>query len=621
MYSLASSLKISKIARMEDQLCVSVGSQPTDHLENALFSKVLVIYTGGTIGMLCDGDKGLVPVKNKLKETLLHNPLTHDVEFAKLYLSEHYKDHYFVLPWIEGKSRILYEIYEYEELLDSSNMSFDNWRQIAMDIYRNYNSYDGFVVLHGTDTMAYTASALSFMLENLGKTVIVTGSQIPIFQVISDGRDNFISSLILAGHYNIPEVAVFFNHKLFRGNRVTKTSADNFSAFDSHNMIPLATVGVAIEVNESIILRPDAIAKFQVNTTLNPNVAILRLFPNISLDVIRTFFSHPIEGVVIQSYGAGNMPTKRQGFFALLAEASARGVIIVNCTQCLRGSVHCLYETSKLFVEAGVLSGHDMTAEAALTKMSYVLGKADWSLQMKKQAMMRSIRGELTQTPDPERAYNILLESISQFLNLSHPTEVQNLQSAVSHVLLSSAVLHNDLNRIVKLCDSGINIHVVNSDKRSLLHIAAGTSNFDIIKFLLLKGLSIHSKDSYGQTALTEAIRHERQEVVEILVENGANLDLNTLGDFLTRCAANGHLKRLQLFEIAGADLNTPNKSGRTALHEACLHKKTKVIKYLLTKGVNKMCPDLLGITPEDIAIKLQDDEILRLMAVGNSNR
>uniref|UniRef100_A0A069DR07 Putative 60 kDa lysophospholipase n=1 Tax=Panstrongylus megistus TaxID=65343 RepID=A0A069DR07_9HEMI len=262
-----------------------------------------------------------------------------------------------------------------------------------------------------------------------------------------------------------------------------------------------------------------------------------------------------------------------------------------------------------------------MTAEAALTKMSYVLGKADWSLQMKKQAMMRSIRGELTQPPDPERAYNSLLESISQFLNLSHPTEVQNLQSAVSHVLLSSAVLHNDLNRIVKLCDSGINIHAVNSDKRSLLHIAAGASHIDVIKFLLLKGLSIHTKDSYGQTALTEAIRHERQEVVEILVENGANLDLNTLGDFLTRCAANGHLKRLQLFEVAGADLNTPNKSGRTALHEACLHKKTKVIKYLLTKGVNKICPDLLGITPEDIAIKLQDADILRLMAVGNSKR
>ncbi|XP_073994651.1 L-asparaginase 1-like isoform X2 [Rhodnius prolixus] len=512
----------------------SRASQPTDRLENTLFSKVLVIYTGGTIGMLSDPDKGLVPVKKKLKETLSQNPLTHDREFAQLYLSQEYNQRYFVLPWIEGKSRILYEIYEYEELLDSSNMSFDNWRQIAMDIYSNYNNYEGFVVLHGTDTMAYTASALSFMLENLGKTVIVTGSQIPIFQVISDGRDNFISSLILAGHYTIPEVAVFFNHKLFRGNRVTKTSADNFNAFDSHNMIPLATVGVAIEVNENIILRPDAIAKFQVNTTLNPNVAILRLFPNISLDVIKTFFSYPIEGVVIQSYGAGNMPTNRNGFFALLSEASARGVIIINCTQCLKGSVHCLYETSKLFVEAGVLSGHDMTAEAALTKMSYVLSKTDWSLQKKKQAMMRSIRGELTQPPDPEREYNSLLQNISQFLNLTHPIEVQGLQSAISHVLLSSSIFHNDLNRLVKLCDSGINIHAVNSDNRSLLHLAVGGSHIDVIKFLLLKGLSVHTKDSYGQTALTEAIRHERQDVVEILVENGANLELNTLGDFLT---------------------------------------------------------------------------------------
>lgn len=243
------------------------------------------------------------------------------------------------------------------------------------------------MVLHGTDTLSYTASALSFMLENLGKTVIITGSQIPIFETRTDGKDNFTSALIIAGNYVIPEVCVFFGTKLMRGNRTIKRSSNSLDAFDCPNVPPLAHIGINVDIDYRLIFRPCKISKFNVHSHLDENVGILRIFPSISTSTFRAFLAPPMKGVVLQSFGSGNVPANRKDLLKELKEASDRGVIIVNCTQCPNGSVAEIYQTGKVLFQVGVLPGYDMTPEAALTKLSYVLGKNEWPLDVKKQVI------------------------------------------------------------------------------------------------------------------------------------------------------------------------------------------------------------------------------------------
>lgn len=222
------------------------------------------------------------------------------------------------------------------------------------------------MVLHGTDTLSYTASALSFMFENLGKTVIITGSQIPIFETRTDGKDNLMSALIIAGNYVIPEVCVFFNAKLFRGNRTIKVSSVSLDAFDSPNVAPIAKMGINVEIDYRLIFRPCTVAKFAVNSKLDENVGILRIFPNMPTQTIKAFLQPPMLGVVLQTFGAGNIPCNRQDLTDVLKDATDRGVIIVNCTQCITGSVSEIYETGRHLVDCGVIPGYDMVTFIAL---------------------------------------------------------------------------------------------------------------------------------------------------------------------------------------------------------------------------------------------------------------
>ena len=298
-----------------------------------------------------------------------------------------------------------YTIHDYEPLLDSSNMTPVEWVKIANDIADHYRDYDGFVVLHGTDTMAYTASALPFMLQGLGKPVIITGSQIPLCEIRNDARENLITSLMLAASYDIPEVCLYFGGKLLRGCRSTKVSADGFAAFDSPNHPPLGTVGIDIEINWDLVRRDKKRRRLQVHELSAPVVAALRLFPGISSELVRNMLRAPLMGLVLEAYGVGNGPDKDKEFVSALAEATARGVVIVDCTQCLEGTVDLHeYATGSALARAGVVSGYDMTAEAALAKLFYLFSQGHSPARVKRE-VERDLRGEVTvQTRDNSRS-------------------------------------------------------------------------------------------------------------------------------------------------------------------------------------------------------------------------
>ena len=331
--------------------------------------RVYIAYTGGTIGMM-QTPAGYKPIEGYLAKRMA------------------------AMPELQHTSMPSYTLHEYSPLLDSANMHPRNWQAIATDISRHYEDYDGFVVIHGTDTMAYTASALSFMLGSLAKPVILTGSQIPLAEVRSDARENLITSMLLAANSNVPEVCLFVNGNLLRGNRSTKVNSSGFEAFASPNYPPLATVGVDITVNDALI-RSVPTTPLEVTDLKRTQIAALRLFPGISAEILENFLLKPIQGLVLETYGAGNAPQDKD-LLAVLETACKRGVVIVNCTQCLTGSVDMKdYAAGQELADIGVVSGYDMTAEAALTKL-YFLFSLSSETAFVSEKIQENLRGELT---------------------------------------------------------------------------------------------------------------------------------------------------------------------------------------------------------------------------------
>ncbi len=335
---------------------------------------ILVIYTGGTIGMIKDDVSGALKPFN-FEDIYTHIPM------LKLF---NYHIDFFIFP----------------NLIDSSNVSIDFWVELANCIEKNYEDYDGFVVLHGSDTMSYTASALSFMLKNLNKPVVLTGSQLPLGVIRTDGRDNIINAIeVSAAHIDetpiIPEVCICFENKIYRGNRTFKNNAENFQAFMSPNYPPLAEVGVKIKYNFEAILKPN-FKKLSVIKNLNRNIAVLKLFPGIRPEVIRSVIeTNGLKALILETYGSGNAPTS-QDFIDELLRAINKNILIVNVTQCKRGSVQMgKYETGKQLEEIGVLGGFDITTESAVTKLMYLFG-ANKELHEIRQLFQKPIRGEMS---------------------------------------------------------------------------------------------------------------------------------------------------------------------------------------------------------------------------------
>lgn len=446
-------------------------------------------------------------------------------------------------PPSKHSRRIRYANLEFNPLLDSSSINAKGWAKIAKAIERNYQLFDSFVILHGTDSLAYTSSALSFMINNLGKPVILTGSQAPMTELHSDATDNLLGSLIIAGHYMIPEVCLFFNHKLFRGNRATKSNAHDFAAFTSPNHPPLAKVGISTSVNWPVVQRPSRISPFSIQIDLNTShVACLRIFPGILPQMVRGVLQLPgLKGLILETFGSGNAPEDGE-LIDVLREGIQQGIVIVNVTQCQVGTVSPLYATATALAKAGIVFGLDMTTEAALTKLSCLLANPNLSVSEIRRLMSKSLKGELTEDSEMHfsHPFSDLPPVLSALSALGYAIQDQNLQDI--HIILKES------NQFL--------LNQFDYSGNTPLHLAAISPNLEILRDFLSQGASVHLRNRDGRTPLFLAADSGRLDNVVLLAESGAHLhaeEKEMAAVLKKRAAEAGDKFKQEAWRIAGA--------------------------------------------------------------------
>ncbi|KAJ5786106.1 uncharacterized protein N7503_011318 [Penicillium pulvis] len=523
--------------------------------EAILESRVLIIMTGGTICMQ-QSPHGFIPARGFQEKCMARVPSFNDgslsvpmdvITNSKGDITAHPS---LSTPVTRYGRKVRYTVYEFEELLDSSSINAKGWAEIAESIYQNYTLFDGFVILHGTDSLAYTCSALSFMLQNLGKPVVLTGSQAPMLELQNDATDNLLGSLVVAGHFMIPEVCLYFNNKLFRGNRTTKVSASDFAAFDAPNCPPLATTtSMRTNVNWDMVHRPTSLAQFRIQTNLDTtHVACLRIFPGIKPEMVDAVLKlDGLRGLILETFGAGNAPSGQDNaMINVLASAIQRGIVIINITQCLTGSVSPVYATGMSLSRAGVVAGLDMTTEAALTKLAYLLALPDSTPESVAQNMSLSLRGELTESSVP----------VFRHPDGALPERVQTL------TVLGYAIAQGDLDKVMTIMKTEQHWLLNDADYsgNTPIHLAATSPAISILHFLLSQGGSVHLRNRNGRTPLFLAANAGLSDHVLLLRKSGAHLhsDERPAAELLAR-------RRPGVWGLAGID---PRENNQRELDE-----------------------------------------------------